>query len=93
MATDTFGRTLLYFSCRVLTALCWKGKKKNLHKDKHPIDPKDTELPKMKKHYYRYLLSTDNKRFTSSIETLEASLYGNGKINFNKVKQEAEEQI
>jgi hypothetical protein len=39
------------------------------------------------------LIAADNKRFTSCIETLESSLYGNGKINFNKVKQEAEEQL
>jgi len=33
-------------------------------------------------------MATDDKRFTSSIEKLESSLYGDGKINLNKVKQD-----
>ena len=41
----------------------------------------------------KVLIAADNTDFTSSIEKLEASLYGNGKINFNKVKQDSLEKI
>jgi hypothetical protein len=80
------------FSAGYLTALSWKWKKKNSAKERHPIIKKIQNC-KDEKALLQVLIAADNKHFSSSIEKLEASLYGNGKINLNKVKQEAEEQI
>ncbi len=38
-------------------------------------------------------MATGSKQFALSIEKLEQGLYGNGKVNFNNVKQEVLEKI
>jgi len=83
---------LVVFSAGYLTALSWKWKKKQSKKEEHPLIQKIQNC-KDEKALLQVLIAADSKHFTSSIEKLEASLYGNGKINLNKVKQEAEEQI
>ena len=83
---------IVVFSAGYLTALSWKWKKKNSAKERHPMIKKIQNC-KDEKALLQVLIAADSKHFSSSIEKLEASLYGNGKINLNKVKQEAEEQI
>jgi hypothetical protein len=83
---------IVVFAAGCLTPLSWKWKKRQSHKEKHPLIQK-IQSCKDEKALLQVLIAADSKHFTSSIEKLEASLYGNGKINLNKVKQEAEEQI
>ena len=83
---------IVVFSAGYLTALSWKWKKKQSQKASHPLIRKIQNC-KDEKALLQVLIAADSKHFTSCIEKLEASLYGNGKINLNKVKQEAEEQI
>ncbi len=83
---------IVVFSAGYLTALSWKWKKRQINKENHPLIQK-IQSCKDEKALLQVLIAANNKRFTSSIEKLESSLYGNGKINFNKVKQAAEEQI
>jgi len=83
---------IVVFAAGYLTALSWKWKKKQSHKKSHPLIQKIQNC-KDEKALLQVLIAADSKRFTSSIEKLEASLYGNGKINLNKVKQELLEMI
>jgi len=83
---------LLVFTAGYLTALAWKWKKKKVQTSLHPLHEK-IEKCNDEKSLLQVLMATDDKRFTSSIEKLESSLYGDGKINLNKVKQEAMENI
>ncbi len=83
---------LMVFGVGYLTALSWKWQKKNRSDNDNPLIPKIQNC-KDEKALLQVLLSADSKRFTPSIEKLEASLYANGKINFNKVKQELLEKI
>ncbi|MBT8347918.1 MAG: hypothetical protein HKP62_00530, partial [Sulfurovum sp.] len=83
---------IVVFSAGYLTALSWKWKKKQSQKASHPLIQK-IQSCKDEKALLQVLIAADSTRFTSSIEKLESSLYGNGKINLNKVKQEAVEQI
>lgn len=89
-------RTLLgyivAFFAGYITALSLKWSKRKRQKEHHPLVQKIRNC-KDEKALLQVLIAADHKHFTSSIEKLEAFLYGNGKINFNKVKQEAEEQI
>jgi len=80
------------FSAGYLTALSWKWKKKHSPKEKHPLIQKIQNC-KDEKALLQVLMAADSKNFTSSIEKLEASLYGNGKINLNKVKQDLMEEL
>lgn len=89
---STFLGYLVVFASGYLTALGWKWKKKSISKTRHPLIHKIRQC-KDEKALLQLLIAADNPHFTPSIEKLEASIYGNGKINFNKVKQEAEEQI
>ena len=83
---------IVVFAAGYLTALSWRWKKKSISKTRHPLIQKIQNC-KDEKALLQVLIAADSKRFTPSIEKLESSLYGNGKINFNKIKQEAEEQI
>jgi hypothetical protein len=83
---------IVVFAAGYLTALSWKWKKKSISKTRHPLIEK-IQSCKDEKALLQVLIAADNKRFTPSIEKLEASLYGNGKINLNKVKQELLEII
>ena len=80
------------FGAGFLTALIWKWKQKITIQTSHPLKEK-IEACKDEKVLLQLLMATDSKAFKSSIEKLEKGLYGNGKSNFNKVKQEAQESI
>ncbi len=80
------------FTAGYLSALSWKWTKKQRRKEDNPFKEKIQNCSDAKA-LFQLLMSTEDKRFTSTIETLEASLYGNGKINFNKVKQDLLEKI
>ena len=88
----TFLGYLVVFAAGYLTALGWKWKKKSISKTRHPLIHKIQQC-KDEKALLQLLIAADNPHFTPSIEKLEASLYGNGKINFNKVKQELLEMV
>jgi len=83
---------IIVFAAGYLSALSWKWKKKQSHKEKHPLILKIQEC-KDEKSLLQVLIATDNKDFAPAIEQLESSLYGNGKMNFNKIKQIALEKI
>jgi len=83
---------VIAFFAGYITALSWKWSKKKRQKEDHPLIQKIRDC-KDEKALLQVLIAADHTDFTSSIEKLEASLYGNGKINLNKVKQEAEENI
>lgn len=80
------------FFAGYITALSWRWKKKKSQKEDHPLVQKIRNC-KDEKALLQVLIAADNTHFTSSIEKLESSLYGNGKINLNKVKQDALEKI
>lgn len=82
----------IVFTAGYLSALSWKWKKRPLSKKDSSLKAKIQNC-KDEKALLQVLMAADSKRFASSIEKLEASLYGNGKINVNKVKKEAEEQL
>lgn len=83
---------MVAFASGYLTALSWKWKKRRISKTQHPLLKKIQES-KDEKALLKVLIAANDTRFAPSIEKLEASLYGDGKINLNKVKQEAEEQL
>jgi hypothetical protein len=83
---------LVVFSAGYLTALSWKWRKKTYKGVSHPLVQK-VQNCKDEKALLQVLMATDNKNFGTSIEKLEASLYGEATINLNKVKQEILEQI
>ncbi len=80
------------FGAGYLTAISLKWKKKNPAQTSHPLKEK-IEACKDEKALQQLLMATDSKQFALSIEKLEKGLYGNGKINFNKVKQEVLEML
>jgi hypothetical protein len=86
-----FGYIVVFFA-GYLTALSWNWKKKSISKTRHPLIQKIQNC-KDEKALLQILIAADSKRFSTSIEKLETSIYGNGKINLNKVKQEAKAQI
>lgn len=83
---------LVVFAAGYLTALSWKWKKRQSHKEDHPLIKK-IEACKEEKALLQLLMAADSKRFMPIIEKLEESLYGNGKINLDKLKQEALENL
>ena len=83
---------LIVFGAGYLTALSWKWQKKNRSNNHNPLILKIQNC-KDTKALLQVLMATGSKHFTPSIEKLEASLYANSKINFNKVKQEILEKI
>lgn len=83
---------LIVFGAGYLSALAWKWQKKKVQRSLHPLHEKITNC-KDERMLLQVLMATDDKRFTPSIQKLEASLYGDGKINLNKVKQEAQDLI
>ena len=83
---------LVVFGSGYLTAISLKWKKKTITQTSHPLREKIEDC-KDEKALLQLLMAADSKAFASSIEKLEKHLYGNGKIHFKKVKQEALEQI
>ncbi len=85
------GYTLAFFA-GYMTSLSWRWTQKKREREHHPLVQKIRNC-KDEKALLQVLIAADNSDFASSIEKLEDSLYGNGKINFNKVKQDALEKI
>ncbi len=83
---------LVVFGAGYLTAISLKWKKKRAEQTSHPLKKK-IEACKDEKALLQLLMATDSKQFAVSIEKLEKGLYGNTKINFNKVKQEVLEML
>jgi len=83
---------LVVFAAGFLTAISLKWKKKRTAQTSHPLKKK-IEACKDEKALLQLLMATDAKQFALSIEKLEKGLYGNAKINFNKVKQEVLEML
>lgn len=77
----------IVFAAGYLSALSWKWKKRSLPKKENPLKAKIQNC-KDEKALLQVLIAADSKHLIPSIEKLEASLYGNGKINLNKVKKE-----
>ncbi len=88
----TFLGYLVIFGAGYLTALSWKWKKKSVAKKINPLQEK-IKACKDEKALLQLLMATDSKDFSASIENLESVLYGNGKINFNKIKREILEMM
>ncbi len=83
---------LVVFTAGFLTAITLKWKKKRTAQTSHPFKEK-IEACKDEKALLQLIMATDAKQFALSIEKLEKGLYGNAKINFNKVKQEVLEML
>ena len=83
---------LITFFAGVLTALFWKEKKKNVHKDKHPIIHK-IQNAKTAKALLQVLLSNNPQRFTETIQHIEASLDTGTPLNLNNIKKNALEKV
>ena len=83
---------LVVFAAGYLTAISVKWKKKTLAQKDDPFKKK-IESCKDERSLLQVLMAADSKRFTKNIEILEDGLYGDGKINFNRVKQEILEKL
>jgi hypothetical protein len=83
---------LIAFGAGFLTAITWKWQKKQYTISLHPLHEK-IERTEDEKSLLQLLLAINDKQFSSYIKTLESSLYGDGKINFNKLKKEIQDQL
>lgn len=83
---------IVAFFAGYMTAFSWRWSKKKREKTAHPLIQKIRNC-KDEKALLQVLIAADHSEFTSSIEKLEDSLYGNGKISFNKVKQDVLEKL
>ena len=83
---------LVVFVAGYLSALSLKWTKKTYAKPSSMLEKK-IEACKEPKTLLQILMATDSKKFASSIERLESGLYGKGKIDLKKVKQEILEKI
>lgn len=88
----TFLGYLVVFGAGYLSALSWKWRKKSI---KHVENPLVSKIQNAKdgKALLQLLMSIDSQQFNTSIDTLETSLYGEGKINLKTVKEEILEKI
>ena len=89
--TDLLTYTLVFLA-GYLTALSWKWSKKTQTKKDNPLKEKIQNC-KDEKALLQVLMAHDPHRFSTSITLLENSLYGNGKMNLSKVKQEVMETL
>ncbi len=83
---------MLVFAAGYLTAVSFKWTKKTQSRSEDPIKEKIRQA-KDAKALLQLLLAHDPQRFASSIQTLEDSLYGHGKINLRKVKEEVIDRL
>jgi len=83
---------LIVFAAGYLTAISMKWKKKILPQNDDPLKVK-IEACKDERSLLQVLMAGNSKKFARSIEKIENSLYGNGKINFKKIKEEVLEKI
>ncbi|PHS37606.1 MAG: hypothetical protein COB07_10375 [Sulfurovum sp.] len=83
---------LVVFAAGYLTALSWKWRKKSTKGVTSPLVQK-VQNCKDEKALLQVLMAADHKDFGTSIEKLEASYYGEVKINLKNEKQKILEQI
>jgi len=83
---------LVVFLAGYFTALTWKWKRKIAAGEKDLLTEKVAAC-KEGKALLQLLMATDSKRFENVIGKLEKEIYGKGKSNFKKIKQEVLEQI
>jgi len=83
---------LTVFASGYLTAMVWKRKKQTLLPPSDPFKEKIAAC-KSEKELLQLLMARDSKKFLSSIEKLEKSLYKKGKIDLKQVKKEAQESL
>jgi len=83
---------LIVFVAGYLSAFSWKWSKKKRDKEQHPFIEK-IHGAKTSKALLQILIAQDNKNFTSSIEKLESSIYGNTNIHLSRIKKEVLEKI
>jgi len=83
---------LVVFFAGYLSALSWKWTKKKKHKEHHPLIEK-IQSTRTAKELLQLLMARESKDFTSSIEKLEASIYGKENINLSSIKKEILERI
>ena len=88
----TFLIYLIVFAAGYFTALAIRSRKKVMIQTVHPLKEK-IEACHDAKALLQLLMSTNSRRFTSNIEKLEKHLYGNGKMNLKKIKQDILEKI
>ncbi len=86
----TFFTYILIFIAGFFTAYLGRWTKKIQIEKGNPIKEK-VQNAKDAKALLQILLANDSHRFSKQLELLENSLYANGKINLNKVKQEVTE--
>jgi Mg2+ and Co2+ transporter CorA len=86
-----FGYIIVFFA-GYLSALSGKWTKKKKHKEYHPWVEK-IQSTKTSKELLQLLMAKDSKAFTSCIEKLEASIYGNENIHLGSIKKEVLERI
>ena len=83
---------LVVFGAGVLTALTLKRKKRITINKTDPLIEK-IEACQDAKALLQLLMATNSRQFASNIEKLEKHLYGNGKMNLKKIKQDILEKI
>jgi hypothetical protein len=86
-----FGYIIVFFA-GYLSALSWKWTKKKKYKEYHPLVEK-IQSTKTSKELLQLLMAKESKAFTSCIEKLEASIYGNENIHLGSIKKEVLEKI
>jgi hypothetical protein len=91
--TLTLLRYLLVFSAGYFTALALRWRRKEVHKQTHPLVEKIEEA-KTEKILLQVLMShEEGKSFTEVIEKLEASLYSETKTPLKTLKKEALKEV
>jgi len=80
---------LIVFGAGYLSAIAFKWKRKQIQTSLPPLHHKIQKVVD-EKQLLQLLMATDDKRFAPTIKKLESSLYGDDKINLNKIKQEAQ---
>ncbi len=83
---------LLVFAAGFMTSATLKWQKKSKIKTQNPLIEK-IQNSKDKKALLQLLMAYDSHKFSTVIVKLENSLYGDGKINLAKVKQEAQDLL
>ena len=91
-AKDIF-QYLLVFIAGFLTALGLRWRKKETQKIKAPLTNKIKEATSAKKLLQILISNHESKHFTSTIEKLESSLYGNTNTSLKALKKEILEKI
>lgn len=82
----------IVFTAGYLSALIWKGKRRDLAHKNNPLKEKIQHC-KDEKALLQLLMAHDSQKFKLSIEKLENALYGDGKIHLSKIKQEAQDLL